>query len=91
VQAGQAVGDDLGCGSGGSFGGLLVGELFRCGFGGGGSDCQIVLCLERQRRLGTSDDEDFLELVEVSRGAKFDERVRLVVGVGRNRLDGTYG
>jgi len=67
--------------------------LFRCGlgFGGGGSSSQIVLSLDRQGGLGTGDDEDFLELVEVSCGTKFDERVRLIVGVGRNRLDGTYG
>ena len=46
VEAGEPVGDDLGCGFGGGFGSLLFGELFGCvglRFGGGGSDCQIVL------------------------------------------------
>ena len=46
VKAGKAVGDDLGRGSGGGFGGLLIGGLFCRGslrFCGGSADCKIVL------------------------------------------------
>jgi len=93
VEAGEAVGDDLGGGPGGGFGSLLVGELLGggLGFGGGGSCSQIVLGRQRQGGLGAGDDEDLFELVEVGRGAELDESVGLVVGVGRDGLDGADG
>jgi len=66
VKAGKAVGDDLGRGSGGGFGGLLIGGLFCRGslrFGGGSADCKIVLRWRGQRDLSGSDDEDLFKLV----------------------------
>ena len=85
VEAGEAVGDDLSCGLGGGFGGLLVGELLggsRLGLGGGCPYGKIVLGRERQGRLCGGDDEDLFELVEVSCRAKLNEGVGLVIGVG---------
>ena len=55
VEAGETVGDDLSCGFGGSFGGLLVGELFGgsgLSLGGGGSQGEIVLSLEAAGWVG---------------------------------------
>jgi hypothetical protein len=93
VEAGESVGDDLSCGFGGGFGGLLVGELLgssRLGLGGGCSCGKIVLGRERQSGLGGGDDEDLFELVEVRSRAKLNEGVGLVVGVGFNGLDSAH-
>lgn len=75
MEAGEAVGDDLSCGSGGGFGGLLVGELLGGSGLGLGRCCpyrKIVLGRERQGGLGGGDDEDLFELIEVSCGTKLD-------------------
>jgi hypothetical protein len=91
VETGESVSNDLSCGSRGSLGGLLVGELLgggRLGLGGGCTYGKIVLGRERQGWLSGGDDEDLFELVEVSCRAKLNEGVGLVIGVGFNGLDG---
>jgi len=78
VEARESVSNDLSCGFGGSFGGLLVGELLgggRLGLGGGCTCGKIVLGRERQGWLRGGDDEDFFELVEVSCRTKLDKCV----------------
>ena len=80
---------DLAC-----FGGFarrLSGCGLGLGLGGGGSDGEIVLGLDGQVGLGAGDDEHLFELVEVGGGADLDEGVGLVVGVGRDGLDGADG
>jgi hypothetical protein len=94
VEAWEAVGDDLSCGSGGGFGGLLVGELLGGGGLGLGGCCpygKIALGRKRQGWLSGGDDEDLFELVEVSRRAKLNEGIRLVIGVGLDGFDGADG
>src|SRR5580704_3727883 len=83
VEAGEAVGDDLSCGFGCGFGGLLIGELLG---GGGLSLCgrcaysEVVLGRKRQVGLSGGDDENLFELVEVRCRTKLDKGVGLVIG-----------
>jgi len=91
VEAGEAVRNDLSCGFGGSFGGLLIGELLGgsgLGLGGCCPYSKIVLSREGQDGLGRSDNEDLFKLVEVSRRMKLDEGVGLMIGVDLDGLDG---
>jgi hypothetical protein len=94
MEAGQAVGDDLGCGPGSGFGGSLVRSLL-CGCSlslcGCGSYCQIMLGRQGQRGLSVRDDEDLFELIEVGGGPELNESVRLMVQIGFDGLDGADG
>ena len=94
VEAGEAVGDDLGGGFGCGLGGLLIGELLGgsgLGLGGGCPDGEIVLGWKRQGGLRGGDDENLFELVEVRGGAKLNQGVGLMIRVGLDGLDSADG
>ena len=100
VEAGQAVGDDLGGGAGGASAAASASAAALAlaaagggglGLGGGGSDGEIVLGCERAGGLGAGDDENLFQLDEVGGGLEADGGVGLVVGVGRDGLDGADG
>lgn len=98
VEAGEAVGDGLGCGAGGGFffvcGGFGGCGLFGCGASGGrggGASAKGLESVGWKRGLHAGDDEDLFQLEEVGGGFDADGGVGLVLGIrcdGLNCADG---